>query len=139
VGWRRVAVLWVMVCPLAGLGGIIWPGTALLEVAALSVLVAGLAAAAHRRWQTRNPGKPYLSWRMCVAIWCTTAGVLLSSLTDQPFGGPSPGVVWFMQLALLGGAVVFWLLARRRWSKVGRNGWSGESPVSASPRRPHDQ
>jgi hypothetical protein len=121
-----------MVCPLAvGLGGIIWPVTASLE-AALSVLVtipvAGLAAAAQLRWQARNPGKPYLSWRMCVAIWCTTAGVLLGGLTDQPFVGRSPAVVWFVQLALLGGAVVFWLLAMRRWSKVGRNAWSGESP-----------
>ena len=118
-----------MVCPLAvGLGRDIWPGIAFLEVAALSVLAAipfaGLAAAAQLRWQARNPGKPYPSWRMCAAMWCLTGSLLITLL--------SPHVVWFVQVALLAGTVVFWLLAVRQWSKAS----TSASPVSGSTRRP---
>ena len=163
-GWRRAAVLWVVLCPLAvGLGSSLWPGTAFGEVAALSVLAtvpfAGLAAVAQLRWQARNPQKPQQSWRMCVAMWCLAGSVLLGTLTDRPLGRPLPAscepvvvsralsvacsqhpdhihhVVWLVQLALLAGAVVFWLLAVRRSSKIRRNGWSAGSPASAWPRR----
>jgi len=155
---------WVMVSPLAvGLGRDIWPGTAFLEVAALSVLAAipfaGLAAAAQLRWQTRNPGKPYPSWRMCVAMWCLTGSLLIETLAGRSLPASCEPVdmsrvlsvacsrhahrihhvVWLVLLALLASAVVFWLLAVRQWSKVSTNGWLGGAAVSALPSRPEDR
>ena len=138
-----------MVCPLAvGLGAVLGQGTAFLEVAALSVLAAipfaCLATAAQLRWRKRNPGKPYPSWRMTLAMWFIAAAGLLGELTDRslPVSSPQPhahrihNVVWLVQLALFGGAFAFWLLAVRQWSKVGRNGLQGGPQVSASPHRP---
>ena len=125
VGLRRVIVAWLVLCPLAvGLGisflvrsgpGVPMPGTRFLEVTAVSVLagapVAALVAAYERNWSARNPGKPYLSWRMIVAGWCVAAGFLLG---DQPWPARMPNVVWLAQLALLITAIVFWVLAVRR-------------------------
>jgi len=137
VGWRRAAVNWIMVCPLAvGLGRDIWPGTAFPLVTVLSVLAAipfaGLAAAAQLRWQARHPGVPHPSWRMCVAMWCMTGSLLIDT---SPLHH-SPGVIWHVQLALLAGAVVFWLLALRQWSRASKNGRSSGPLVSASPVHP---
>ena len=137
-----------MVCPLAvGLGSSTWLGTAFLDVAALSILAAipfaVLAAAGQLKWQERNPGKPYPSWRMTVAMWCITASLLLGTLTDrslpassqQPYSHGIHQVVWIVESALLAGAFVFLVLATRQWSKVRNNGTPGNSPVGASPRR----
>jgi hypothetical protein len=138
-----------MVCPLAvGLGADIPLGAAFLQVAALSVLAAipfaCLAAAAQIRWRKRNPGKAYPSWRMIVAMWFIAAAGLLGELTNrslpvssaQQYAHHIHHVVWLVQLALFGGAFVFWLLAVRQWSKVGTNGLQGGPQASASPHRP---
>jgi hypothetical protein len=142
VGWRRAAVNWVMVCPLAiGLGKDIWQGAAFVEVAALSVLAAipfaGLAAAAQLRWQARHPGKPYPSWRMWAAMWCLTGSLLIDVLARP--GHRMPSAVWHAQMVLLGGTFVFWVLAVRQWSKPDKTGRISRSLVSASPIRPDDQ
>jgi L-asparagine transporter-like permease len=134
-GLLRVMLVWLLLCPLAvGLGtssfdlftlGVPRPGIVFVLVAALSVVtaipVAGLVVAAQRkrqelrRRQGQNSGPPLFSWRMGVAMWCVAAGVLLGTLIDQqPHGRGSALVIWLVQLALLAGAVVFWLLEVRR-------------------------
>jgi len=92
-------------------------GTGFLEVVALSVLAvvpfAVLLAVWQRRWAARKPGKPFFSWRSIGAIWCVSAGPLLSNFADQvPHAGRTS--YFAAQLVLMAGAVGFAIAETRR-------------------------
>jgi len=114
VGWHRVALTWLVLCPSAVAGGSLLRafrslgrpgceqlggarfaqeceprlGAGFLAVAAISVLaagpLAGLLAVYQRWWAGRNPGKPFFSWRRIGSIWCLMTALLLNNLFDRP-------------------------------------------------------
>lgn len=113
VGWRRVALTWLVFCPMGVTFGSLTQasialqhpgceqlagdrfiqkceprlGAGFLVVAALSVLAvvpfAVLLAVLQRRWARRNPGRPFLSWCRIAFVWCLSAAGLLSTFSDQ--------------------------------------------------------
>jgi hypothetical protein len=143
VGWRRVALIWLVLSPCAvGLGSSTWAlhllqhpgceqlagerfaqeceprlGSGFLVVAVLAVLAAVPVAvlfAALQRWRAaRKPDKPFHSWRRIAAVWCICAAALLGTFNDLLPHGG--GTYRFVsQMVLLAGAVVFGLVDMRR-------------------------
>ena len=154
VGWRRLAITWVTLCPVAvALGSSTWSeislrhrgceqlagqrfiqeceprlGTGFLVVVVLSVLaavpLAGLLAVWLRRRVARNPGRPFHSWSKIAAIWCLSAAPLLSTFADRQPHGRST-YYFIAGWALIAGAAVFWLLETRRYQRRSRGNAPG--------------
>lgn len=142
VGWRRIALIWLVVCPMAVvLGSSTWAlnslrhlgcqqlagdrfirecelrlGTGFLVVAALSVLaalpLAWLLAAWQVWWAARKPGRTSFSWCRIASAWCLSAALLLTTFADQQPYGRRT-YYFVAQWVLIAGAVVFWLVDTR--------------------------
>ena len=154
VGWRRLAINWLILCPVAvALGSstsseisLRHPGceqlagqrfiqeceprlgTGFLVVVVVSVLaavpLAGLLAVWQRRRAARNPRRPFHSWSKIAAIWCLSTAPLLTTFADQQPYGRR--TYYFVAgWVLIAGAVVFWLIETRRHQRLSRGNAPG--------------
>jgi len=154
VGWRQLAITWLVFCPVAvALGSSTWSeislrhpgceqlagqrfihecepglGTGFLVVVVLSVLaavpLAALLAVWQRRRVARNRERSFHSWSKIAAIWCLSAAPLPSTFADQQPHGRH-AYYFVAGWVLIAGAAVFWLLETRRYQRRSRRNAPG--------------